>query len=1796
MAEPTVQEQKELIAFQEKGVASNSAPLQKEDVDTLNMMDKQKVDADAKVESKIQEMKDKGTTKEEFLATAESLGEDYVVNQDLINRIAGELPSEEKAPLRESAVLPEREEGLKRPDNLELNYDNVDIASATDFESEDIEIGFLEAPDISLNRTSTSIKELSSMSSIITGEDPIATEEILKSGDDSPVEVAMEQIQQELDSFSTDYTTQQIVDAQTPEAVIGILEKLRSEGKTTVNLGTLRTYTISKMEGVAAEQMGYVSQNINRNIVLAQEIQKRTNEINASTSFLDALGDFSEYFSPSATYSEQVIKYKESVPEILERIQNAPPAKQEEIFYAALDGWTEQETALIGNNNSFMTIGQLSAFRESILEGGLDLINNTTNAEKGQYAESALDGVLALTGYKGVKGLFSFLSKKIFAQDDVISDPKLMAQMFDPNIPSKNTIGENQAFWNKETEFVDRRKALAEAAATKDTRLFKKTLDAEKQSLVNRSTSILEAGDNNKKARALAKEKKIKFKSALKGVQAEQDRLLAEIQSRQDVVDAQLSKFDEAAAAESELSRIRQFLSDGRMSKEDLLEPTGNVEVKLGTRTDSHIIDTEYLIKPLNKLEIEKEGGLKKVVEVTGMTKEQIASRQIFTPTGDVSIGLPNMLDSIVELNELILVDKDLINLGMSRARDLEKQAGTSLTPIHSATGFKANDLEDSAGTFTFLMGDGAKGGFKTADEAFNAQRIGLAGVDAKVVQKDGVWYSEATIVHKFDPSRDVGGLYLHPDKYMGIVGRSLLDPLRVLGGDILKGLFALKGKNRSIVQKMENRYKTVQKLDVNQGVSLAKVLEKGDMDEAEWGSFIAFKKATGESSQEVYEAYRTVRNLYSDVFEIRNKTYHQKLSSANVKFINDGVDGNLGTILDPNTLTKKVTTKGVTKVKGDQVWDIETKKLVEATPNDGFNYVKLTNPIDGGEGIGKWDIARVKPESISKLPERILNKRDGHIDRFYRDTGWVVKKTATTKVNGVEKETTEVTHIFGTEKEARALENAEEGISASRARENDELDGLFGQDNSVQFSYGSSHTKKRGEQLRGSDGIKAPILNVFESLGRSINSTQGSLDFNMLKSVETRFYNEFGDMFTEKSATSFNAVARTMLSKSGSEVSKKRLNEFKNWHSYIVGLRSHANGELFKSADEWLSPVFDPILKVAGKGTDTQAAVNSFKSLTSQLYVVLNPLFQIPQNLLVAAYITATKGAAGGKAFIQFPALLAAKSSGNYKALAKLTGGDEALARQLVEELDNNGLIDAVGRSNDILDMSRGGGGLGSAGQITKTKEGVTKAKNVVKRGLSALNRNTTGLAYDASKGGQEYTISAMNIMSYLAEFNVVMAKKGAKFNGKAKAEITFQAQKGTQTQNSLNKFEWQDSSRALSVPLQFFQHIAKIYLDLVLDPQYKLVTSAIDTARTGKLSKGKSIGLDEGAYSRTYSQALATTLLTTSLFGMQGMFGQKMGGAVEDKIRTAFPELNDVPIFEIVMNGVINETFNGILKSEGIDGGINATATIGPAALIDMAHEFLIKDFPYVNLAGVSGATAGTLFESASSIMAIMKVPEMDTFTKITSMASEIAEPISGLKNIEKAVIGYLFQTFPYTSTLSSNLRIEKSEAAMMIMNIQPALVSDFFARSSFESKTGAFFNAFNDEGVAKNTANAMIQAMTREMAYEKLMGRFDAGTPERLLEKWSGYAQSATNPNFEDVVKKAFKDGALTKGTPVYDEYLAPYWESTQIGTRAEGMRLLGNKIQSPEAKRAWDAAMETAVDADSMNEILKERNND
>ena len=1474
-----------------------------------------------------------------------------------------------------------------------------------------------------------------------------------------------------------------------------ILQDAANTPRKPVSMLDLRQNFIVESLNIPSDRMRSLSINIEKDAVRSTELAKMQERVWENTNLLGVLFDVVEYALPTTVATEEWVKFNNGLSEALDKIKSAPVERQEEVFNKLVETWLETETLLISNNNSLLVIDQLDGLQSAIREGGLGFIqgNETTDAQYSDILETAINATIfgaEFKGYvRGIKGLMKFLASRIFPSDkDTVLTPERLSYV--PFTEARNSLVVKQPTSVKISENVrDIRKDLSEAADKKGTREFRINLEKEKKELGKLKDEVSKTNTNTE-ARALAKEKKIKFKDALKIVNQEKQKQLDAIARRQGAVQEMVNEFDVAATAESKLSRLDAFKKDGRAADEDLFEPTGErkVEFVYDTRTETSAYDQIVKEKLSSFHNGVKSKGLKNFAEDVGLSPQAIAARLLPTPSDTTDLGYPN-LNNVV--NELILVDEDVLVAGARRAKALARSTGSSLklqdssVAIGKPVTLTDNADEASLGNFRYLFGDGDEGfeSFSLAEEAMNNA---LIGVDKKVVVKrNGKWYIEVQQKHEFNPRYDTKNLYVDVNNITNI-SSNILDPLRRLGEDVLKGVFALKGYNRSQAQKMQSELESIfskdnsilakaglkpmSSEDVN---SLTHALKYTDNDGQDWiksvDEFAVIVGRTAEESQNTYKRYLRIQKLMDDIYQIRNEKYRKSLVARDIKDVTIGDEVYRGSV--------------VLKPEVKKVYDIKTKKdvLVESL-DPSQTVIKLDKAIIDKSGEYRRLIISNKKD-IKELPAIVLNQRAGHIDRFYKETGWTVKIPVSRIVDGVEEPSFTTTHIVKTEEQAKKATAdllEKEGVEATytRARENKDLDGIYGDESSVQYGYAGVHTKQRGEILRGSDGLEAAeTLGVLESLSRTIGSVERQLDVDIINSLRSRFLKQFENYFKNKSGTSYSGKFEDMIDTSGipTDVAQKA----KQWHNYIEGISKVQEGEGYKIINNFMKSN----VKI---GVDSQSISGAIQNFATQMVIVGRPIFQIIQNTAQLIYVAEkypVEMAHTVKNLIPTLSALKNTTPKNIKNLAKAMGIDEKLARNFIEEMKNNGLWDAVGMSDDFMKLVQK-----SSLDAASTKKG--NAFNV--------GKNLVMSPFTASKAGQEGVIKLVNLAAYMSEFQKNVIKNGKKFDASTKADMSFNAQKITQTQNSVNQFDYQSKSSLLSPMFQFTQHVHKLYLDVIVDPVLKLTKDPVLKAL------GKEVPERVSPLASSHLQAAGSLIATYAIFGPQGIFGGLLGSKVEDAIN----QIENPIARETLQGNIMNQVINSSVNAMGFEGQVDFSSKMHPASVVDTFYDYHVKEFALngtLAVTGAAGYVVGVLGKTATAVYAISGAEGFEYDEKASHIISEVLGNIAGISDYQRAYMSYHLGNYVYKSSLSGNLPVTKYESLAQLGNFTPTAIQDRWQEFSSTS-------AANNDAV-KTLSQVLSRAMHRDLVKENsYLG---------VLEIASKYSGIATNS--VDVLKR-------------------------------------------------------------------------
>ena len=986
----------------------------------------------------------------------------------------------------------------------------------------------------------------------------------------------------------------------------------------------------------------------------------------------------------------------------------------------------------------------------------------------------------------------------------------------------------------------------------------------------------------------------------------------------------------------------------------------------------------------------------------------------------------------------------------------------------------------------------------------------------------------------------------------------------------MIRGLYALKGANRSVVQKLETKAKKALFINPNKNLLLMKILEKGDTDIKEWATKRDIEKEFGTVPDDVFDSYRSLRDIYDDVYVIKERNYYNSLRAANQKVISLGLDfdDNLGSAINVKELQKK----GGKKLDGDGlIYDITTKQLIpkESLLADDI-VVELGQAIKVGDDSRTY--VRVPPQNVKKLQAgNTMNYGVGHVDRMYKDAGWVVKKDVVKKVNGVDVKSARIVNIVKTEKEARALEKPDEGIFASPSRENSEAD--FAREDSVQFGPSSAHTKKRGEIVKGADGTKtAGVLNAFESLFATIGSVQNSLDFNVMKTTEVKFFKAFEGVLQQGSATRFeNDISKMYIKEKWNRLTPDMRTEFINHHAYLKSLRHYMWEGWMKKFDDVTNTIFNQV----GKEVSSQKAIGAIQQKTSVLGIVWNGLYQSGQNMYQVMFAIATSPKNGGKAVRALPDLMYASVTGDISGLAKILKS-ETRAQELLDALSTNGLIDAVGRSNDFLDLARTAGknvSVGNAKSELKAKvSGIAKA--TVKGAAEATMFPTLK---KASQGIQEAPLVVGNALAYLTEYFELTAKNGGVFRGREQAEVSFQAQKRMLTQNSLDQFWFQNRGNPLSFVGQFMQAVYKTFLDTVVEPQWEFIRKPLNAALKPVTDRELgSMGKNKARTADTYTKAFLGSALVYVAFGPEGGLGKGMGSALEDFVRSQYKTTDDMPpLLDEFFNGMASELANGAMNAAGIDGKVDVNQTMSPSAFLDMFSSLVAGDFPQVNLLGASAFMINNVAESAysASLIAANSFTDgsMGTAETLALITAELLEPFKLLDSGQKAYIAYHTARNATSTSLSSDDRITKGESVMSLFGYEPELLTDKMYRMKFSQGDGSGLTDMSFWGAA--ATSTALQIYARRLTYEIDMGTLTRERQQVLYEEGLAFAKRMSAKSNWNKAENAFRDRALKETPPSYNETIKPQITGNTLDGIVKAMRITSQKAEghSEEAEK-------------------------
>ena len=428
----------------------------------------------------------------------------------------------------------------------------------------------------------------------------------------------------------------------------------------------------------------------------------------------------------------------------------------------------------------------------------------------------------------------------------------------------------------------------------------------------------------------------------------------------------------------------------------------------------------------------------------------------------------------------------------------------------------------------------------------------------------------------------------------------------------------------------------------------------------------------------------------------------------------------------------------------------------------------------------------------------------------------------------------------------------------------------------------------------------------------------------------------------------------------------------------------------------------------------------------------------------------------------------------------------------------------------------------------------------------------------FAASKAGQESVLKLVNLTSYLAEFEKQVLKGGRPFNAKTKSDMSFNVQKITQTQNSVNQFGYQFKSSLLSPMFQFTQHVHKLYLDVIVDPIMKLTKDPIMKAL------GKEVPDRVSPLAETHMKAATSLLATYAVFGPQGIFGNTLGSKVEDAIN----QIENPIARETLQANILNEVINSTVNALGAEGQVGYSSKVHPASFIDTFYEYHIEGFfqeGTINVAGAVGYMAGILGDTGKALVAITSEPNLDWDEKASGIVSEVLRTVTGVSDFEKAYMAYHLGNYTYKSTLSGNLAVTPYEAIMQIGNFNPTAIQDRWA----EFTSGAKGKESPVKGIAKIYSRLMHRELAEADNFEEMMV---------IGQKYSSMAQASVDPMQRQEVIKELSRSISEVGNMSYLDYIKPYMQQKKLSDVVFELKSLREDASTDKMRRAIDMQLE------------------
>ena len=872
--------------------------------------------------------------------------------------------------------------------------------------------------------------------------------------------------------------------SESPEETIYVLEsyqELKKQEQQIPYLHEISYAATEKMFPLSREDTKQSLEEVKSNIYLAADLNRIANGIYEKTSAWNLFVDFVELLSPTAALSETIDKRNisesdsflsffsrgESAEAVADLIEKMPAENRQALLQEMVKEIHGQETILFFNESSLMQAGQINVIAD-VLNNGL-VAGQVADDENIWSAIDALTGFTGAAASKGIRGIVRAFKVKV-AKPDLAVDAAVKYR--GQGVGRADFDGGNRgARFDSQGEampVIDRPAKPVEAVSYNGKIISVQQAERQLENLKLISSGKLQRGDRkaldaerkvigDKISRLLSKENleavAEKFiargasrKNALRMAKKEVDPELQELQQQRQWLNDTARQSDGYARAEAEASRLSLVLQTQRMVVDpDSLGDTARGTIETIRPNTAKMVQLEMNADP-QAARIKYSGfspdgtpNLRKLVD-QGLTPDEVAQRAMpsMGDVGELKYTLFNpvdVMDNVRDMSSALLVDT-IENRILKEGKEVEKNSGGALSYRPGNTLWRQNDDRESVGDFQLFFGSG-DGGFESPELARIAGN-NVFGEQLEAVEIGGEWYLRKDFRHYVDARYDSTPFDINQISGIGQWAKLFINPLRLIGEGSLKEAWGAIEASKSIaLNVLKPAQDSIKKLSNKQKMALSKLLYKGDSEQKVFTREEAYYAVFGEIENgkalddvnKIYDAYLKSRKVFDTHYEVLNQNVRNRMSKDGFK-----------TIDHPNG-TDSLYARAATSAEIDDantIFDFRTgqplspKQVKEINQSaEGVTIVRSTNTTSLDVGLPDGRVAKqsfdifVVPNSRAKpLPQRVLNKRVGHVTRSYTDRKWKVVEDVVEIVNGKARTRKVTRAIMRLEGEANKIRN----------------------------------------------------------------------------------------------------------------------------------------------------------------------------------------------------------------------------------------------------------------------------------------------------------------------------------------------------------------------------------------------------------------------------------------------------------------------------------------------------------------------------------------------------------------------------------------------------------------------------------------------------------------------------------------------------------------------------------------------------------------------------------------------------